>query len=210
MVDEGLSHHWTLLQQDFVWRTNPTTKFDSEAWLRLIIGPLFTACQDLWTIRNAERHGKDDKTKKSLHAAQVERDLRALYAMRDEVLAADRDLFRDTVDVHLTDEIYTIRQWVRSHKATIQQSRRESRRRSTSNIRLLPTYFHPLQKRKRKRNHFRFAPTPVPIYQSTRMGDHFHKIPSLPAPIPRSNKQLAHLVSNFQQLPLIFGGDHPT
>jgi hypothetical protein len=32
-----LSHHWTFLQQDFVWRTNPTKKFDSEAWLRLII-----------------------------------------------------------------------------------------------------------------------------------------------------------------------------
>jgi hypothetical protein len=32
-----LSHHRTLLQQDFVWPTNPTKKFDIEAWLRLII-----------------------------------------------------------------------------------------------------------------------------------------------------------------------------
>jgi hypothetical protein len=75
-----LSHHWTLLQQDFVWRTNPTKKFDSEAWLRLIIRPTFTTCQDLWTTSNDKRHGKDSKTKKSLHAAQAERDLRALYA----------------------------------------------------------------------------------------------------------------------------------
>jgi hypothetical protein len=75
--------------------------------------------------------------KKSLHAAQVKRNLRALYAVRDEVLAADRDLFRDTVEIHLTDEIYTIRQWVLSHQSTIQQSRRESRRRSTTKIKLL-------------------------------------------------------------------------
>jgi hypothetical protein len=74
-----LSHHWTLLQQDFVWRTNPSKKFDSEAWLRLIIRPNFTACQDLWTTRNDERHGKDATTKKSLQAAQAERYLRALY-----------------------------------------------------------------------------------------------------------------------------------
>jgi hypothetical protein len=93
-----LCHHWTLLQQDFIWRTNQNKKFDSEAWLRLIIRPNFTACQDLWTTRNNERHGKDSKTKKSLHTAQVERNLRTLYAVRDEVLAADLDLFRDTVE----------------------------------------------------------------------------------------------------------------
>jgi hypothetical protein len=118
-----LSHLWTLLQQDFVWRTNQNKKFDSKAWLRLIIRPNFTACQDLWSTRNNERNGKDAKTKKSLNAAQVERNLRALYAVRDEVLAADWDLFRDTIEEHLTNEIYTIRQWVLSHKSTIQQSR---------------------------------------------------------------------------------------
>jgi hypothetical protein len=91
-----LSHHWTELQQDFVWRTAPETKFDSEAWLRLIIRPLFTDCLDLWTIRNNERHGTDDQAKKSLRVAQAEQDLRALYLMQPDVLAADRDLFRDS------------------------------------------------------------------------------------------------------------------
>jgi hypothetical protein len=205
-----LGHHWTLLQQDFVWRTNQNKKFDSEAWLRLIIRPNFTACQDLWTTRNDERHGKDAKTKKSLHAAQVGRNLHALYAVRDEVLAADRDLFRDTVEEHLTDEIYTIRQWVLSHKSTIQQSRRESQRCSTTKIKLLPSYFPPLKKGKQNHNHLRSAPTPVPFYQSTHMGDHFQQVPLPPTSIPRSNKQLAHLVRNYQQLPLIFCGDHPT
>jgi hypothetical protein len=103
-----LSYNRTELQQDLIWRTHPGILFDGEKWLRLIITPLFTACQDLWTIRNEERHGKDDKTKKGLRAAQVERYLRALYLLQPEVLAADRDLFHDTVDDHLTDAIYTI------------------------------------------------------------------------------------------------------
>jgi hypothetical protein len=141
---------------------------------------------------------------------KVERDLRALYVVQDEVLAAERDLFRDTVEEHLIKEIYTICQWVLSYKSTIQQSRRESRQRSTTKIKLLPSYFHPLKKGKRKRNHFCSAPTPVPIYQSTCMGDHFQHVLLAPTLIPRSNKQLAHLVHNFQQLPLVFGGDHPT
>ncbi len=205
-----LSHHWTHLQQVFVWRTAPTTKFDSEAWLRLIIRPIFTDCLDLWTIRNTERHGTDSQTKKSLHAAQVERDLRALYLMQPDVLAADRDLFRDSVEDHLTDDIYTIRQWVLSHRQIIHRSRREARHRSTQTIKLLPKYFHPLKSGKRKRKYYKSAPTPVPIYESTRMSDHFPHTPSLPAPVARTDQQLSHLVRNFQQLPLIFGGDHPT
>jgi hypothetical protein len=103
-----LSYHWTELQQDFIWHTNPGTAFDRDKWLRLIIKPLFTACQDLWMIQNEERHGKDDTTKKGLQAAQIKRDLRALYLLQPEVLAVDHDLFRDSVDDHLTDAIYTI------------------------------------------------------------------------------------------------------
>jgi hypothetical protein len=77
-----LSHHWTQLQQDFVWRTAPGTKFESEAWLRLIIRPILTDCLDLWTIGNNKRHGTNDKAKKCLGAAaQVEGNLQALYLM---------------------------------------------------------------------------------------------------------------------------------
>jgi hypothetical protein len=89
--------------------------------------------------RNIERHGKDAKTKKNPHSAQVKRNLSALYAVRDEVLAANWDLFRDNVEEYLTAEIYTIRLCVLSHKSTIQQSRRESRRRFTTKIK----YSHP-------------------------------------------------------------------
>lgn len=51
------------------------------AWLHLIIRPLFLYCLNGWIIRNEERHGKDDETKKSLLAAgsQVEQDLYVLY-----------------------------------------------------------------------------------------------------------------------------------
>jgi hypothetical protein len=50
--------------------------------------------------------GKDQQ--KGLQAAQAERDLRALFLFHSEVLAADRNFFRDTVDDPLTDPIYTI------------------------------------------------------------------------------------------------------
>jgi hypothetical protein len=205
-----VSHHWTALQQDFIWGTSPSTSFDRDKWLRLIIKPLFTACQDLWTVRNKERHRKDDKTKNGLQAAQVERDLRILYLLQSEVLAADRDLFLDTVDDHLTDAIYTIRQWVQSYRPIIYPSRHEAQHRSISTLKLLPKYLHPPISGKRRRKYYKSAPTAVHIYESTRMSDHFQQAPPALPPLARTDKQLINLVRNFQQLPLIFGGDHPT
>jgi hypothetical protein len=179
-----------------VWRTAPATIFDSEAWLRLIIRIIFTNGLDLWTIQNNKSHGIDDQAKKSLHAAQVKHNLQALYLMQPSVLAADR--------------IFTIRQWVLSHHQIIHRSRREARHCSTYNLKLLPKYFHPLKSGKLKRKYYRSVPTTVPVYESTRISDHFPNTPSIPNPVIRSDQQLAHLICNFQQLPLIFGGDHPT
>jgi hypothetical protein len=152
----------------------------------------------------------DDQAKKSLRAAQVERDLRALYSMQPDVLADDRDMFRDSVEEGLTDNIFTIRNWVLSHHQVIHRSRHEARHPSTHNLKFLPKYFHPLKSSKRKQKYHKSAPMPVPVYESTRMSDHFPHTPSFPNPVIRSDQQLAHLVHNFQQLPLIFAGDHPT
>jgi hypothetical protein len=91
-----------------------------------------------------------NRTKKDLHAAQIVRDLRVLYSMQPDVLAADRDLFRDSLEDHLTDNIHTIQQWVLSHRQIIHHSQREARRQSIHHRQLLPTYFHPLKSGRRK------------------------------------------------------------
>jgi hypothetical protein len=71
---------------------------------------------------------------------------------------------------------------------------------------LLPSF----EIRQTKQKYYKSVPTPVPVYKSTQMLDHFQKAPSIQNPVIRSDQQLAHLVRNFQQLPSIFGGDHPT
>jgi hypothetical protein len=130
--------------------------------------------------------------------------------MQPDVLAADRDLFRDSVEDHLANDIFTIRQWVLSHRQIIHCSRREAKHCSTHNIKLLPKYFHPLKAGKQKQKYYISLPTPVLVYKSTPMADHFPHTPYIPNPVIRSDQQLAHLIRNFQQPPLIFGGDHPT
>jgi hypothetical protein len=121
-----ISKEWSNLQQDYVSRNSPSTKFDKdkwlrliikplimdclglwtlrneerhkEKWLRLIIKPLIMDCLDLWTLRNKERHGIDSASKQSKLASQAHRDLRAIYLLSEEVLASDRDLFSKPLD----------------------------------------------------------------------------------------------------------------
>jgi hypothetical protein len=119
-----ISKEWSNLQQDYVSRNSPSTKFDKEKWLRLIIKPLIMDCLDLWTLRNEERHGADSASKQSKLASQARRDLRAIYLLSDEVLASDRALFSKPLDTFLLDGTYSIQCWIRSHKPIIYQSRR--------------------------------------------------------------------------------------
>jgi hypothetical protein len=132
-----ISKEWANLQQDYIYRTSPGTKFDKDKWLRLIIKPLIMDCLDLWTLQNAERHGNDSTSEQQKLANQAQRDLRAIYQLQDEVLASDRDLFLTPLDTILLADTYSIQCWIRSHKPIIYQSRREAKRHAVTNVRLL-------------------------------------------------------------------------
>jgi hypothetical protein len=205
-----ISKEWANLQQDYIYRTSPGTKFDKDKWLSLIIKPLIMDCLDLWTLRTAERHGNNYASKQQKLANQVQRDLRAIYQLQDKVLASDRDLFAAPLDTFLFADTYSIQCWIRSHKPIIYQSRREAKRHAVTNVRLLPTYFHPLPSRRTQRDqHTRPTPFTHPQLRSTRMSDHYNHVPSIPATIPRSILQNQILIRLFQQLLLTFP-DAPT
>jgi hypothetical protein len=147
-----LSHEWANLQQDYIYQTQPNSTFDRAKWHRLIIKPLILNCVGLWTLRNEERHGHDTASKQNKLAEQAQRDLRAIYSLEDEVLASDRDLFSTPLDKFLQESTYSIQCWIRSHKPIIYHSSCEARRRCIAEVRLLPTYFHPLPSRRTQQN----------------------------------------------------------
>jgi hypothetical protein len=75
---------------------------------------------------------------------QLERDLITIYKLEPDVLASDNDLFDTPIDELLTLSPDEIEKWITSRHPIILQSRCEARRHITSNVQLLPTYFHPL------------------------------------------------------------------
>jgi hypothetical protein len=200
-----ISKEWANLQQDYVSRNSPSTKFDKEKWLRLIIKPLIMDCLILWSPRNEERQGVNLASKQSKPATQACRDLRAIYLLSNKVLASDRDLFSKPLNTFLLDDTYSIQCWIRLHKPIIYQSRREAKRNSVTNLRLLPTYYHPIPSHCSHRNQNTHPlPSAQPPLGPTRISDHYDHIPSRPATIPRTILQNQILIRHFQQLPLTF------
>jgi hypothetical protein len=153
----------------------------------------------------------DSASKQSKLTLQARRDLHAIYLLSDELLPTDCDLFLKPLDTFLLNETYSIQCWIRSHKPIIYQSRREAKRNSATNVRLLPTYFHPIPShRSHRHQNTRPLPSAKPPLRPTRMPDHYNHAPSRLSTIPRTITQNQILIlGHFQQLPLTFS-DAPT
>jgi hypothetical protein len=114
------------------------------------LAPMLVDCHNLWLLRNDERHGKESAQKRSKRLEQLERELIAIFKYETEVLASDRDIFDTPIQELPTLPLGKISKWITSRKPIILQSCRDARRRSTSTVKLLPKYFHPLRRLPRK------------------------------------------------------------
>lgn len=79
-----------------------------------------------WPIRNDCQHGKDAVTKQQ-HALkeQTAQELHCIYLLRAQVLPSqpqDRQLFRNSIDAHLSESIPQQRSWLKHNKKLIVHS----------------------------------------------------------------------------------------
>jgi hypothetical protein len=204
------SSEWAALQQDYMFCKYPSIKFDSAAWYRKLINPLLSDCHTLWMLRNGERHGTEKTQKRVKRLEQLERDLIEIYRYKHQVLASDRDIFDTPVSEMITMSPTEISKWIVSRRPIILQSRREANRRCVSNVRLLPEYFHPLQRRSIRRQYRTHPPSPPPVPCPTTtplISAHYSRLPFLSTrrSIPERQSRRRILV----QLPLEFP-DNPT
>jgi hypothetical protein len=193
-------------------RRHRSTKFDPAVWHRKLLNPLFAECHALWMLRNGERHGTEKTIQRQKRLEQLERDLIELYKYETEVLASDRDLFDRPIADLLTMPLNEISKWIISRKPIILYSRRAANRFNVSNVRLLPSYFHPLARRTRKTRKARpSAPTaviPVPPGTVTPMiSSHYSRVVApiairrLPPPSHSARRPLVQIPIEFPDNP---------
>jgi hypothetical protein len=85
-----------------------------------------------------------------------------MFKLKSEVLATNRDIFDTPVSNLITLPPGKISKWITSRRPIILHSRRKARQCSATQMRLLPTYFHPLRQsshQKRPSRHRKLRPT---------------------------------------------------
>jgi hypothetical protein len=146
LVRGRFSKLWAEAQQDYIYRVHHNTKFDVAKWHRRIVNRMLVDCHNLWSLRNEERHGKEQTQKRTKRLEQLERDLLLIFQLESEVLASDRNIFSPPIAQLTTLPPGGITKWIASRQPIILHSRRKVRRRITYSVKLLPTYFHPLRR----------------------------------------------------------------
>jgi hypothetical protein len=146
LVRGCFSKLWAESQQDYIYCAHHNTKFDAAKWHCRLINTMLVDCHNLRTLRNEERHGKEQTQKRTKCLEQLERDLLLIFKLESEVLASDRNTFPPPMAQLLTLPPGEITKWIASRRPIILHSRCEARRRSTTSVKLLPTYFHPLRR----------------------------------------------------------------
>ena len=80
--------------------------------------------------------------------AQAHRELRTMYHLRDVVLPQDLHLFRDNVELHLTDSVPQIRDWLTHNKLLIVYSAKTPQKQHKLKTHALHCYFKGVARKK--------------------------------------------------------------
>jgi hypothetical protein len=64
LIRGQISSSWETIQQDYMYRTYLSVKFNPNTWHQKLLHPMLIGCHTPWTIRTGERHGTDKKAQR--------------------------------------------------------------------------------------------------------------------------------------------------
>ena len=103
-------------------------KKSKDVFQHLIERIFVIAEEELWTQRNLDRHQPSNKSSYT-EVIKVDREIRKLYGLYDEVRPADRDNFYSTdIEQRLLQTIHEKRRWIIRWSATIRSSIKRNKR----------------------------------------------------------------------------------
>jgi hypothetical protein len=114
------SKEWQQVQYQYAKRYRMTKQ--SEGWMLGLIKLMANASFQLWELRNQCRHGHDNTTRQQSMHEQAHRKIQCLYQLKPLTLPQDLNLFRHSVDEHLTETVPQLRTWIIHNKKLILHS----------------------------------------------------------------------------------------
>ena len=104
----------------------------AENWTVGVTHLCWTMWLKLWGIRNGHHHGieQDDKTRRNREKWIYK--LKDLYHKKSKTLAMDQDIYRNSLEEHLTESTFKIKTWVTMNAPLIRLSMKEKREKEKS------------------------------------------------------------------------------
>ena len=137
-----MDSEWSRLQYKYASQFNLVEA--SKNWQQWLIKYMATQSYNLWCSRNRLRHGTDIASSCQSKLIQARRDVSALYALQDNVLPQDRDLFCASLEIHLLQPVSQLLNWLSVNKDLIHLSIRTAIAQSKARTRPIKSFFRPL------------------------------------------------------------------
>ena len=118
-----LSHEWRKAMQRHLGHYDPWT--NGMTWTATIAETLLRGWLDLWELRNADRHGRDARSKAEAIRQQTLRELELLYGLKGSVMPQHAWILDPPLDQRKTLKTYSIRAFINCYKPILEESYKE-------------------------------------------------------------------------------------
>jgi hypothetical protein len=125
------SLQWSTMQHRYLKHNGwSTQQRNGRTWTSSVSKHFLNQWLVLWDLRNGERHGKDDSTRKAVLQERVHKELHTLYSLRMRVLPRDRKHFFASVAEHLQEQpnLTNMENWINTFKMGLIASANEANR----------------------------------------------------------------------------------
>jgi hypothetical protein len=113
-------------------------------WAAAIIQAIWEQWFDVWTMRNAEVHGHDQRTRNEQRECHNVARLQEIYDNGHLLEPSVRDkLLYPTMEEHVQHSRHTLHNWLAIHEATIAQSIKQATKRAIHGVRSIKSYLIP-------------------------------------------------------------------
>jgi hypothetical protein len=128
---------WDNIQAAYLRQIKETsTKLRANLWSARIIAFIWEKWNDLWVLRNSYHHGSSIADKQTRQKEKAASELEYLYTLRGRVQYQNLDVFRESLEVHLTEPVSRLLVWIRLFKQLIINSKHTLKKSTREDIRL--------------------------------------------------------------------------
>ena len=114
---------------------------NGSTWTTEIITTIWEQWAIIWTMKNADIHGHDEKTRSQQLDRLVRQRLEMIYDKKMQMEPRIRDLYYDTVEEPMQHSQRMVQNWLAVHKETITQSIKHAAKRAIQGMQSIRSFF---------------------------------------------------------------------